>query len=68
MPPGSKLFIYTDGITEAENDARELYGEERMEAALRRVNTVEELLADVNEFVGGAEQSDDMTYMWLSRH
>ncbi len=68
MPPGSKLFIYTDGITEAENNARELYGEERMEAALRRVNTVEELLADVNEFVGGAEQSDDMTYMWLSRH
>lgn len=68
ISPGSKLFIYTDGITEAENEAEELYGDDRLQAILPQVNSPEELLDDVHSFVGDAEQSDDMTYMWLSRN
>ena len=74
LEPGDKLFLYTDGVTEALNEADELYGEERLIKALNtagadRLN-LQELLATVQKslalHVGEAAQSDDITMLALS--
>ncbi len=65
--PGDKIYLYTDGITEATNINNELYGEERL---LEFINGVKEekvqqlctlVKKDVEEFVDTAPQFDDMT-------
>lgn len=69
MKTGDQLFVYTDGISEAMNMARDLYGEERIEAFLSKhdFGGPRDMLAmvrgDVGNFVGGAEQSDDITLL-----
>ncbi len=68
---GSKLILYTDGLTEAENKQAQLYGDDRLMATLRRKgfasmhvkDLLENLYADVEAHVAGAEQSDDLTLM-----
>ena len=60
------LFLYTDGLTEAENSAHSQYGEERMMQKLKGMNPrdlVEYMKADVEAFRGEAEQSDDLTML-----
>ena len=63
------LFLYTDGLTEAENAAHEQFGEERTEAALHgRKSACEHLeiiKKKVAEFVGDAPQSDDLTILFI---
>ena len=69
MAYDDQLFLYTDGLTEAENKQKELYGETRMMAALnfycglqpRKI--VDKMQAEVAGFVGDAEQSDDLTML-----
>ena len=67
----SHLLLYTDGITEATSLDKKLYGEERLFACVNqnKEKTAEELInkvmLDVNEFVGVAEQFDDMTMLTL---
>jgi sigma-B regulation protein RsbU (phosphoserine phosphatase) len=69
--PGDALFLYSDGITEADNPLQELYGSERLERVLERMrrrsstDIVAEILADVRGFAAGAEQSDDITCLAL---
>ncbi len=69
MEPGEKLFLYTDGVTEAFNGEAVAYGEERLEEflSLRLDSSIEsiikESLDDVNVFVDGAPQSDDITLL-----
>ena len=73
IAPDSTLFLYTDGLTEAENKRHEQYGEERMMKHLEKCRTliadlsprrvVEEMQADVARFVDGAQQSDDLTML-----
>ena len=73
LAPGDTLFLYTDGVTEAANEAQELYGENRLEAALNRAAggdvPMREILAavrkDIESHVGAAEQSDDITMLAL---
>lgn len=66
---GNTLFLYTDGLTEAENKGHEQYGEERMLAELHRTlgkrpqEIVESMRSDVVAFVDGAQQSDDLTML-----
>ena len=66
---GDTLFLYTDGLTEAENKRHEQFGEDRMEKglhsclALRPREIVDAMDAQVAAFVGDAEQSDDLTLM-----
>ena len=66
---GDTLFLYTDGLTEAENIRHEQFGEQRMEKALnaslalRPREIVDAMDAQVTAFVGDAEQSDDLTLM-----
>lgn len=72
MARGDSLVLFTDGVTEAMNGGRELYGESRLEALLTEHprNDVESLihdvLASVREFADGAEQSDDITLLAFS--
>ena len=68
---GDAIYLYTDGVTEALNESEELYGEERLEQCLNRINvknlSVEEVLEEVRrslvEYVGNAPQSDDITML-----
>ena len=66
---GDRIFLYTDGVTEAQNSVRELFGEERLLESLNRYGRkpMDQLLpavrADVDAFVGGAEQFDDITML-----
>ena len=64
---GDKIFVYTDGVAEATNASNELFGTDRMIDALNIKPEAEpkEILkivrASVDEFVGTAEQFDDLT-------
>jgi transposase len=67
LHPDDILICYTDGITEAMNHKRELYGDERLLSAIRNygdldvVEFVNKLKEDIANFSGGYEQSDDIT-------
>ena len=67
MTPGSKLFLYTDGVPEAINTSEEQYGTDRLIDTLNgyRDEDMKELLLavkeDIDVFVGEAEQFDDIT-------
>lgn len=72
LAPGEAIFLYTDGVTEAENAAHELFGEDATLAALANARShqvrsakgfVEHMYASVEEHAGGAEQSDDITML-----
>ena len=64
---GDTLFLYTDGISEAMNDEGEMFEEDRLKTVLLagRANPVGEVIESVTlsvgEFVGEADQSDDIT-------
>ena len=72
LEPGSKLFLYTDGVPEASNKDKKFFGLERTLEALNRKKegTPEELIASVSdavrEFADGAPPFDDMTMLCLS--
>ena len=65
------LFIYTDGLNEAENPQHERFGDDRLLATLRRTNfesaqqVIESMKQEVEAFRSGAEPNDDLTMMCL---
>ena len=67
LAPGDTLFLYTDGITEAQNVNDEEFGEERLDAKLAGLGQVAAreivttVVAEVRAFAGDAPQSDDIT-------
>ena len=69
MNPGDSFFVYTDGVAEAANEQNELYGTERMLRALNSEpdappeQVLETLMRDIDRFVDGAEQFDDITML-----
>ena len=69
LNPGDSFFVYTDGVPEATDRRSELYGTGRMLEALNRDAGAEpeqvlaNLTADINRFVDGAEQFDDITML-----
>ncbi|MBQ7630865.1 MAG: SpoIIE family protein phosphatase [Selenomonadaceae bacterium] len=72
MTEGDIVFLYTDGVTEAENVEKKLYSNERLEEFLNGTDknlTLEELLAQVRQSIknhaGEAQQSDDITMLAL---
>ena len=71
LEPGSKLFLYTDGVPEATDAENQLFGLERTVAALNqaRDETPEQILKavrrSVDDFVKEAEQFDDLTMLCL---
>jgi sigma-B regulation protein RsbU (phosphoserine phosphatase) len=71
LTPGDELFFYTDGVTEADNARRELFGNDRLKATLdqSKATTVIDRIADVMKavkaFAGEASQADDITILGL---
>ena len=63
------LFLYTDGLSEAENASQEQFGEARIEKALHGKKHSEEHLENIQQrvslFVGEAPQSDDLTMLFV---
>ena len=68
---GRALFIYTDGLNEAENPQQEQFGDERILDILRNTHfdtaqqVIETLASEVEHFRNGAEPNDDLTMMCL---
>lgn len=72
LEPGDRIFVYTDGVSEAENGSREQFGTDRMLAALNekcqasQKETLDFVSDSVRAFVGAAPQTDDMTMMGMT--
>ncbi len=71
MGPGDLLVLYSDGVTDMQNEAGTFYEEGRLEAVLRRCvglgaeAVVETVLEDLKQFKGKAAQPDDITLLVL---
>ncbi len=71
LSPGDALVFYTDGLVDAENPARDHYGEERLQAALRQAGAgaarhiSSRLLEDVLTFCEGVPLNDDLALLVL---
>lgn len=73
MHRGDRLYLYTDGVTEALNPAEELYGEDRLLETMNREDVkkqpiekvVEAVQEDIHVYADGAEQADDITMLLL---
>ncbi len=71
LEPGDSLFLYTDGVTEAADTKNELFGEERLAAALKAAKTTSNSPSAINSvvrmvlsaFVEGTPQADDITLL-----
>ena len=70
LSEGDKIFLYTDGATEATNLNKELYGEDRLINCLSSLpkntscaDALHAVRADIDTFVGEAEQFDDLTLL-----
>jgi serine phosphatase RsbU (regulator of sigma subunit)/CHASE2 domain-containing sensor protein len=67
LAPGDVVVLYTDGVTEAENTEKALFGSKRLEQAVLDKrgaparDVVEHVIARVTAFAKGAVQSDDIT-------
>jgi serine phosphatase RsbU (regulator of sigma subunit) len=67
LRPGDRLLLVSDGIVEAMNGARELWGFERLESAYRAAGgddpaaLIETILVQLRSFIGDAPPHDDMT-------
>lgn len=70
MNVGDRLFLYTDGVNEAQNSSGEFYGDDRLKTVLNQElqspeDALNRIKSDVAKFTQGAEQSDDMTMLEL---
>jgi len=71
LEPGDVLYLYTDGVTEAMNQRKELFGEQRLLSVLNANKDCppKELLSvvkrEIDNFEDGAEQADDITMLAL---
>ena len=71
LEPGSKIFVYTDGVPEATNANNELFGDDRLLEAVKGTEnlnspeTLKKVRSKIDEFVGDAPQFDDLTMLAL---
>ncbi|MBQ3745454.1 MAG: serine/threonine-protein phosphatase [Prevotella sp.] len=71
IAPGSTVFLYTDGLTEAENARADQFGRQRVidiisssiEGVYSPHELIETMTAAVRQFIGETEQSDDLTML-----
>ena len=72
LVPGDKIYLYTDGVTEATDNNTELYGEQRLLEFVNSLENVEPeslckfIKEDVDKFVGTAPQFDDITMLAMN--
>ena len=75
LAPGSTIFLYTDGLNEAEDAEYRLFGNERIDEVMQTTSQeprtlIERMTQAVADFVGDTEQSDDLTMLaiqWRKR-
>lgn len=73
LEPGDAIYLFTDGVTEAENGNHDQFGETRLEEALAECkgkdsqHIVETINEKVKAFINGAPQSDDITQLVIRR-
>ncbi len=73
LEPGDTLLLYTDGVSEAENDEGLQYGDERLfefigkHCALGLEELVSECVREIGAFRNGAPRRDDVTVMAIGR-
>ena len=71
MDKQTMLYMFTDGVSEAENKEKELFTDRRVVALLKQNASktpgeiVDETFAQVEQHADGAEQSDDITVLCL---
>ena len=71
LEPGDAVFVYTDGVPEANNTDAELFGMDRLEKSLNKAPKAspqeipEQVRADVDDYARGAKQFDDLTMLCL---
>ena len=71
LKPGSRLFLYTDGVTEAADENHCLYGEQRLlqfmnaHGQTKQEELLRKLKEDIDGFAGTAPQFDDITMLIL---
>ena len=68
IAPGSTIFLYTDGLDEAENAEWQRFGKKRILEVMQTASQqprplIERMTQAVGEFVGDTEQSDDLTML-----
>ena len=72
LDPDTTIFLFTDGLNEAENAFHQQFGDERISEVANRllakrehqpINITYEMFQAVHDFVNGAEQSDDLTML-----
>ncbi len=69
--PGDSVFVYTDGVTEAENNENELFGEDRLLAGLNLdpgadpEESLKNVKKEIDSFVSGADPFDDITMLGI---
>ncbi len=75
LKPGDRFYLYTDGVTEAFDQAGEMFSEERLEVVLNQnladaddpERLMETLYQELEQFSKGVPQSDDITMVYLAR-
>ena len=71
LSPGDLLFLFTDGVNEAQNENGDLLGTETLENILSdfagkdKRNVIPTVLGRISSFAGEAQQSDDITILTL---
>ena len=71
LKSGDMLFLYTDGVTEAENEFHELYTEKRLKFCLNEIKgsdpdkVVKRIRSDITSHVHGFDQFDDITMLCI---
>jgi sigma-B regulation protein RsbU (phosphoserine phosphatase) len=72
LESGDRLFLFTDGLTEAANESGALFGHDRLRKHLQRLaqeksnQLMRQLIAEIDEFRGPAPEPDDMTCLMLN--
>ncbi len=72
MEPGDKVVYYTDGIVEAMNKHKDMYGFERLHEVVKSSPAenaealMNDIIKDVSDFTGAAPQHDDLTIIVVS--
>ena len=72
VKPGDSVLLWTDGITEAMNEAGEQFGNHRLQAQVAQPTTsvavaAEQIIDAVRSFAGDQPQSDDICLVGFSR-
>jgi sigma-B regulation protein RsbU (phosphoserine phosphatase) len=70
ISPGESLLFFSDGVVEAENEQKELFGNERLTKYIRNANGPpwgEGVLDEIRNWRGNARASDDLTLLEIWR-